>query len=121
MRAAEHAPRGPFQVLERLNALTEIVECGAGVLSAAHASRTDEATTIDDVKYWLAESVPRVTEPSDSPETTRPSTAFDDDRYLSREAKRKRASAKSSVGVCATPASLINEHASRHRRDTGTR
>ena len=54
-----------------------------------------------------------------SPETTRPSTAFDDDRYLSREAKRKRASAKSSVGVCATPASLINEHAStpstRHR------
>ena len=63
--------------------------------SLSELPRTDEATTIDDVKYWLAESVPRVTEPSDSPEKARPSTAFDDDRYLSREAKRKRASPKS--------------------------
>ena len=39
--------------LSKLSSLTEL-------------PRTDEATTIDDVKYWLAESVPRVTEPSDS-------------------------------------------------------
>ena len=31
MRAAEHAPRGPFNLLERTHCLAEIVECGAGV------------------------------------------------------------------------------------------
>ena len=80
--------------LEKLSSLNEL-------------PRTDEATTIDDVKYWLAESVPRVTEPSDSPEKARPSTAFDDDRYLSREAKRKRAASKSSVGVIPVVAAAL--------------
>ena len=32
VRGPEDAPRGPFQVIERLNALTEIVERGTGVL-----------------------------------------------------------------------------------------
>ena len=31
VRAAEHAPRGPFQLLERRHCLAEIVERGAGV------------------------------------------------------------------------------------------
>ena len=31
MRAAEHAPRDPFHVLQRRHGLAEIVECGAGV------------------------------------------------------------------------------------------
>ena len=31
VRAAEHAPRGPFHVLERRHGLAEIVERGAGV------------------------------------------------------------------------------------------
>ena len=31
MRAAEHAPRDPFHVLQRLHGLAEIVERGAGV------------------------------------------------------------------------------------------
>ena len=33
MRAAEHAPRDPFQVLERRHCLADIVERGAGVLA----------------------------------------------------------------------------------------
>ena len=32
MRAAEHAPRGPFNFLERRHGLAEIVERGGGVL-----------------------------------------------------------------------------------------
>ena len=32
MRAAEHAPRGPFRVLERRHCLAEIVERRVGVL-----------------------------------------------------------------------------------------
>ena len=32
VRAAKHAPRGPFRVLERRHGFAEIVERGAGVL-----------------------------------------------------------------------------------------
>ena len=32
MRAAEHAPRGPFRVLERRHGLAEVVERGGGVI-----------------------------------------------------------------------------------------
>ena len=32
MRAAEHAPRGPFRLLERIHGLAEITVCGCGVL-----------------------------------------------------------------------------------------
>ena len=32
VRATEHAPRGPFQLLERVHGLAEIIERGAGVL-----------------------------------------------------------------------------------------
>ena len=32
VRAAEHAPRDPSHVLERLNGLAEIVKCGVDVL-----------------------------------------------------------------------------------------
>ena len=32
MRATEHAPRGPFHVLERRHSLAELVERGGGVL-----------------------------------------------------------------------------------------
>ena len=32
MRATEHAPGGPFRVLERCHGLAEIIECGARVL-----------------------------------------------------------------------------------------
>ena len=32
VRATEHAPRGPFHVLERRHGLAEIIERGAGVL-----------------------------------------------------------------------------------------
>ena len=32
MRATEHAPRGPFRLLERRHGLVEIVERGGGVL-----------------------------------------------------------------------------------------
>ena len=31
MRAAEHAPRDPCRILERINSLVEIVDCGGGV------------------------------------------------------------------------------------------
>ena len=31
MRAAEHAPRGPFQFLERRHGLAEVIERGGGV------------------------------------------------------------------------------------------
>ncbi len=37
MRAAEHAPRGPFRVLERRYGLAEIVERGAGVLAERYS------------------------------------------------------------------------------------
>ena len=32
MRAAKHAPCGPFRVLECLHGLAEVVECGAFVI-----------------------------------------------------------------------------------------
>ena len=32
MRATEHTPRGPFQVLERRYGIAEIVECGAFII-----------------------------------------------------------------------------------------
>jgi len=78
----------------------EVFVAGLEKLASLHElPRTEESTTIDDVKYWLAESVPRITEPSDSPEVSRPKS-FDDDRFnLSREAKRRRASASSSLGA----------------------
>ena len=34
MRATEHAPRGPFYLLERRHALAEIIERGARVIAA---------------------------------------------------------------------------------------
>ena len=37
MRAAEHAPRDPFRVLERRHGLAEIVERGAGVPVKRHS------------------------------------------------------------------------------------
>ena len=37
MRAAEHALRGPFNLLERRHGLAEIVERGAGVSATGHS------------------------------------------------------------------------------------
>ena len=39
MRAAEHAPRGPFRLLERRHGLAEIVERGAGGLREESGER----------------------------------------------------------------------------------
>ena len=36
MRAPEHAPRGPFRLLERRHGLAKIVEGGSGILETRH-------------------------------------------------------------------------------------
>ena len=46
MRAAEHAPRGPFRLLECRHGLAEIVERGAVVSGAVAGDRLNSGTDL---------------------------------------------------------------------------
>ena len=47
VRAPEHAPRGPFRVLERRHGLAELVERGGGVLRRARGRRRGLAEIVE--------------------------------------------------------------------------
>jgi len=52
VRAAEHAPRGPFRLLERIHGLAEITVCGCGVF--VEQPRVVAANVADAAFYELA-------------------------------------------------------------------
>ena len=64
MRAAEHAPRGPFHLLELRHGLAEIVERGAGVHLPA---RPPESARHDAVVPLLAQTAPGPPSPPRTP------------------------------------------------------